>query len=116
MVVDRGTFLLKMEPRCALSLGIFAFNRCSSVVLLFLYFVVVKLYFLPMFLVITQCLGDGEDQDKEDLTNMQLQKRLCRVSSGMIQPCRYHLHHPPMMFLTGRATRLLWIIWKLMKD
>ena len=93
----------------------------------FLYFVVVvfvKLYFLLMFVVITQCLGDGEDQDKEDLTNMQLQKRLCWVSTGWIQPCRYphhhHLHHPPsvepMMFLTGRATRLLWTIWKLMKD
>ena len=61
--------------------------------------VVVKLYFLPMFVVIIQCLGDGEDPDKEDLTNMQLQKRLCRVSTGLIQPCRYphhhHLHHPP---------------------
>ena len=37
-----------------------------------------------MFVVITQCLGDGEDQDKEDLTNMQLQKRLCWVSTGLV--------------------------------
>ena len=88
-----------------------------------------------MFVVITQCLGDGEDQDKEDLTNMQLQKRLCWVRK------LFHFHPTytfinestlkytgltfviiltnsisSMVFLTGRATRLLWIIWKLMKD